>query len=282
MSATERKVADAVLDDIASAAGATVEQLAEKRRREHRHHLALRPRGGLRRHARPRSSSWHRPAPWANASWKAARRTKAPSTPASTATSTAPCARTCRCSRNSSSRPPPASCDDARMTYVFGMGGRLGACWRRRCSRGLVRLGYGVAAYSDAVLLRMVAGHAGQARRGGDPVHLGPDARDPLRRAHRASSTARAWWPSPTPNRRWRRWPTWCCPSARPRPISSTSPRPRATRCCWPSTSWPTELAHAAPGRHEGAPAPHQAGAGRTPRRPQLAAPGRLIRCTTP
>lgn len=44
----------------------------------------------------------------------------------------------------------------ARMTYVFGMGGASAALAQEMQSR-LVRLGYPVAAYSDAVLLRMVA-----------------------------------------------------------------------------------------------------------------------------
>ncbi|MDQ2138671.1 MurR/RpiR family transcriptional regulator [Alcaligenaceae bacterium A4P071] len=44
----------------------------------------------------------------------------------------------------------------ARMTYIFGMGGASAALAQETQSR-LVRLGYPVAAYSDAVLLRMVA-----------------------------------------------------------------------------------------------------------------------------
>jgi DNA-binding MurR/RpiR family transcriptional regulator len=44
----------------------------------------------------------------------------------------------------------------ARMTYVFGMGGASAVLAQEMQSR-LVRLGYPVAAYSDAVLLRMVA-----------------------------------------------------------------------------------------------------------------------------
>lgn len=44
----------------------------------------------------------------------------------------------------------------ARMTYIFGMGGASAALAQEMQSR-LVRLGYPVAAYSDAVLLRMVA-----------------------------------------------------------------------------------------------------------------------------
>ncbi|ANN76882.1 MurR/RpiR family transcriptional regulator [Bordetella flabilis] len=44
----------------------------------------------------------------------------------------------------------------ARMTYVFGMGGASAVLAQEMQSR-LVRLGYPVAAYSDAVLMRMVA-----------------------------------------------------------------------------------------------------------------------------
>ncbi|OZI46291.1 MurR/RpiR family transcriptional regulator [Bordetella genomosp. 5] len=44
----------------------------------------------------------------------------------------------------------------ARMTYVFGMGGASAVLAQEMQSR-LVRLGYPIAAYSDAVLMRMVA-----------------------------------------------------------------------------------------------------------------------------
>jgi DNA-binding MurR/RpiR family transcriptional regulator len=46
--------------------------------------------------------------------------------------------------------------DGARMIYVFGMGGASAVMAQEVQSR-LVRLGYPIAVYSDAVLLRMVA-----------------------------------------------------------------------------------------------------------------------------
>jgi DNA-binding MurR/RpiR family transcriptional regulator len=49
-----------------------------------------------------------------------------------------------------------AALDSARMIYVFGMGGASAVLAQEVQSR-LVRLGYPIAVYSDAVLLRMVA-----------------------------------------------------------------------------------------------------------------------------
>lgn len=45
---------------------------------------------------------------------------------------------------------------EARMTYIFGMGGASAVLAQEMQSR-MVRLGYPVAAYSDAVLMRMIA-----------------------------------------------------------------------------------------------------------------------------
>ena len=61
------------------------------------------------------------------------------------------------------------------MIYVFGMGGASAVLAQEVQSR-LVRLGYPIAVYTDAVLLRMVAATLDEARRGADPVGLGPDA----------------------------------------------------------------------------------------------------------
>ena len=116
---------------------------------------------------------------------------------------------------------------EARMIYVFGMGGASAVLAQEVQSR-LVRLGYPIAVYTDAVLLRMVAATLDErdavlilSASGLTPEILGA-AR--IVKQYRARIVAIT-----DATRRWRRWPTWCCRSAPTRPTSSTSPRPRAT-----------------------------------------------------
>lgn len=155
MSATERKVADAVLDDIASAAGATVEQLAEK---------AGVSTATISRFARAVGCEDTRDLKLklAQASAVGERFLEGGAPEESTfyARLYSDIESTLRAHLPLFSEQlfeaAAAIVRDARMTYVFGMGGASAVLAQEMQSR-LVRLGYGVAAYSDAVLLRMVA-----------------------------------------------------------------------------------------------------------------------------
>ncbi|OZI61967.1 MurR/RpiR family transcriptional regulator [Bordetella genomosp. 11] len=156
LSATERKVADAILDDIAMAAGATVDQLAGKAgvsiatisrfarsvgcddTRDLKMKLAQASAVGTR--------FLDRSVPAEESTFYARIYADIESTlrahlPLYTETLFEDAMEIVR---------------GARMTYVFGMGGASAVLAQEMQSR-LVRLGYPVAAYSDAVLLRMVA-----------------------------------------------------------------------------------------------------------------------------
>ncbi|ANN68196.1 MurR/RpiR family transcriptional regulator [Bordetella bronchialis] len=156
LSATERKVADAILDDIAMAAGATVDQLAGKAgvsiatisrfarsvgcddTRDLKMKLAQASAVGTR--------FLDRSVPAEESTFYARIYADIESTlrahlPLYTETLFEDAMEIVR---------------NARMTYVFGMGGASAVLAQEMQSR-LVRLGYPVAAYSDAVLLRMVA-----------------------------------------------------------------------------------------------------------------------------
>lgn len=156
LSATERKVADAILDDIAMAAGATVDQLAAKAgvsiatisrfarsvgcddTRDLKMKLAQASAVGTR--------FLDRSVPAEESTFYARIYADIESTlrahlPLYTETLLEQAMEIVRA---------------ARMTYVFGMGGASAVLAQEMQSR-LVRLGYPVAAYSDAVLMRMVA-----------------------------------------------------------------------------------------------------------------------------
>lgn len=156
LSATERKVADAILDDIAMAAGATVDQLAGKAgvsiatisrfarsvgcddTRDLKMKLAQASAVGTR--------FLDRSVPAEESTFYARIYADIESTlrahlPLYTETLFEDAMEIVR---------------GARMTYVFGMGGASAVLAQEMQSR-MVRLGYPVAAYSDAVLLRMVA-----------------------------------------------------------------------------------------------------------------------------
>jgi DNA-binding MurR/RpiR family transcriptional regulator len=156
LSATERKVADAILDDIAMAAGATVDQLAGKAgvsiatisrfarsvgcddTRDLKMKLAQASAVGTR--------FLDRSVPAEESTFYARIYADIESTlrahlPLYTETLFEDAMEIVR---------------NARMTYVFGMGGASAVLAQEMQSR-MVRLGYPVAAYSDAVLLRMVA-----------------------------------------------------------------------------------------------------------------------------
>jgi DNA-binding MurR/RpiR family transcriptional regulator len=156
LSATERKVADAILDDIAMAAGATVDQLAGKAgvsiatisrfarsvgcddTRDLKMKLAQASAVGTRfldRGAPPEESTFYARI------YADIESTLRAHLPLYTETLFEDAMEIVR---------------GARMTYVFGMGGASAVLAQEMQSR-LVRLGYPVAAYSDAVLLRMVA-----------------------------------------------------------------------------------------------------------------------------
>lgn len=155
LSVTERKVADAILDDIASAAGATVDQLARKAgvsiaaisrfaravgcddTRDLKLKLARASAVGERFLAGdvPEESTFYARL---YGDIEATLRAHLPLFSEAVFEQAAGIVR------------------DARMVYIFGMGGASAALAQEMQSR-LVRLGYGVAAYSDAVLLRMVA-----------------------------------------------------------------------------------------------------------------------------
>lgn len=155
LSATERKVADAILDDIAAAAGATVDQLADK---------AGVSIATISRFARSVGCDDTRDLKLKLAQASAVgERFLDPSTPEEStfyARLYADIEATLRAHlpRFSEALFEQAAgiVREARMTYVFGMGGASAVLSQELQSR-LVRLGYAVAAYSDAVLLRMVA-----------------------------------------------------------------------------------------------------------------------------
>jgi RpiR family transcriptional regulator, carbohydrate utilization regulator len=156
LSATERKVADAILDDIAMAAGATVDQLAGK---------AGVSIATISRFARSVGCDDTRDLKMKLAQASAVgTRFLDRNTPAEESTFYAriyaDIESTLRAHLPLYTEPLFEQAMEivrgARMTYVFGMGGASAVLAQEMQSR-LVRLGYPVAAYSDAVLLRMVA-----------------------------------------------------------------------------------------------------------------------------
>jgi DNA-binding MurR/RpiR family transcriptional regulator len=156
LSATERKVADAILDDIALAAGATVDQLAGK---------AGVSIATISRFARSVGCDDTRDLKMKLAQASAVgTRFLDRSVPAEESTFYAriyaDIESTLRAHLPLYSETLFEQAMDivrgARMTYVFGMGGASAVLAQEMQSR-MVRLGYPVAAYSDAVLLRMVA-----------------------------------------------------------------------------------------------------------------------------
>lgn len=155
LSATERKVADAILDDIAAAAAATVDQLAAK---------AGVSIATISRFARSVGCDDTRDLKLKLAQASAVgERFLDPSTPEEStfyARLYADIETTLRehlpLFSEALFEQAAGIVRDARMTYVFGMGGASAVLAQEMQSR-LVRLGYAVAAYSDAVLLRMVA-----------------------------------------------------------------------------------------------------------------------------
>ncbi|OWT72865.1 MULTISPECIES: MurR/RpiR family transcriptional regulator [unclassified Achromobacter] len=156
LSATERKVADAILDDIIHAAAATVEQLAEKAgvsnatisrfarsvgcddTRDLKMKLAQASAVGTRflDRAAPAEESTFYARIYADI--ESTLRAHLPMYTENLFEQAMDIVR------------------NARMIYVFGMGGASAVLAQEMQSR-LVRLGYPVAAYSDAVLMRMVA-----------------------------------------------------------------------------------------------------------------------------
>ncbi|ARP83137.1 MurR/RpiR family transcriptional regulator [Bordetella genomosp. 9] len=156
LSATERKVADAILDDIAMAAGATVDQLAGK---------AGVSIATISRFARSVGCDDTRDLKMKLAQASAVgTRFLDRNTPAEESTFYAriyaDIESTLRAHLPLYTEPLFEQAMEivrgARMTYVFGMGGASAVLAQEMQSR-MVRLGYPVAAYSDAVLLRMVA-----------------------------------------------------------------------------------------------------------------------------
>jgi DNA-binding MurR/RpiR family transcriptional regulator len=156
LSATERKVADAILDDIVTAAGSTVDQLAGKAgvsiatisrfarsvgcedTRDLKMKLAQASAVGTRfldRGVPPEESTFYARI---YADIESTLRAHLPMYTEALFEGAMEIVR------------------GARMTYVFGMGGASAVLAQEMQSR-LVRLGYPVAAYSDAVLMRMVA-----------------------------------------------------------------------------------------------------------------------------
>ncbi|KOF53546.1 MULTISPECIES: MurR/RpiR family transcriptional regulator [unclassified Achromobacter] len=156
LSVTERKVADAILDDIIWSASATVDQLASK---------AGVSIATISRFARTVGCEDTRDLKMklAQASAVGSRFLDA-SAPAEESTFYAriyaDIESTLRAHLPEFTEPlierATALVREARMTYVFGMGGASAVLAHEIQSR-LVRLGYPVAAYTDAVLLRMVA-----------------------------------------------------------------------------------------------------------------------------
>jgi DNA-binding MurR/RpiR family transcriptional regulator len=156
LSATERKVADAILDDIANAAGATVDQLAQK---------AGVSIATISRFARSVGCDDTRDLKLqlARASAVGTRFLADEAVPDQSTFYARICADIqstlqahLRDFTESLFGQAKAVVRDARMIYVFGMGGASAALASEMQSR-LVRLGYPVAAYHDAVLMRMVA-----------------------------------------------------------------------------------------------------------------------------
>jgi DNA-binding MurR/RpiR family transcriptional regulator len=155
MSAAERKVADAILEDIASAAGATVDQLARK---------AGVSIAAISRFARAVGCDDTRDLKLklaqASAVGERFLEGKAPEESTFYAKLYADIDTTLRAHLPLFSEAlfeeAAGIVHEARMTYVFGMGGASAVLAQEMQSR-LVRLGYSIAAYSDAVLLRMVA-----------------------------------------------------------------------------------------------------------------------------
>jgi DNA-binding MurR/RpiR family transcriptional regulator len=156
LSATERKVADAILDDIVMAAGATVDQLAGK---------AGVSMATISRFARSVGCDDTRDLKMKLAQASAVgTRFLDRSVPAEESTFYAriyaDIESTLRAHlplyTESLFEDAMEIVRGARMTYVFGMGGASAVLAQEMQSR-MVRLGYPVAAYSDAVLLRMVA-----------------------------------------------------------------------------------------------------------------------------
>lgn len=156
LSVTERKVADAILDDIMWGASATVDQLANK---------AGVSIATISRFARTVGCDDTRDLKMklAQASTVGSRFLD-PSAPAEESTFYAriyaDIESTLRAHLPTFTEPlfeqASAMIDGARMIYVFGMGGASAVLAQEVQSR-LVRLGYPIAVYSDAVLLRMVA-----------------------------------------------------------------------------------------------------------------------------
>jgi len=154
LSATERKVADAILDDIASAAGATVDQLARK---------AGVSIATISRFARAVGCDDTRDLKLRLAQASAVgERFLDPATPDEStfyARLYADIESTLRehlpLFTEALFEKAAALLGQARMIYVFGMGGASSMLAQETQSR-LVRLGYPVAAYSDAVMMRMV------------------------------------------------------------------------------------------------------------------------------
>jgi RpiR family carbohydrate utilization transcriptional regulator len=157
LSATERKVADAILDDIIHAAGATVDQLAGK---------AGVSIATISRFARSVGCDDTRDLKMklAQASAVGTRFLDPAAAPAEESTFYAriyaDIESTLRAHlpvfTESLFEQAMQIVQGARMIYIFGMGGASAVLAQEMQSR-LVRLGYPVAAYSDAVLLRMVA-----------------------------------------------------------------------------------------------------------------------------
>jgi DNA-binding MurR/RpiR family transcriptional regulator len=156
LSATERKVADAILDDIVMAAGATVDQLAGK---------AGVSMATISRFARSVGCDDTRDLKMKLAQASAVgTRFLDSGVPAEESTFYAriyaDIESTLRAHLAVFSESLFEQARDivqnARMIYIFGMGGASAVLAQEMQSR-LVRLGYPVAAYSDAVLIRMVA-----------------------------------------------------------------------------------------------------------------------------
>lgn len=156
LSVTERKVADAILDDIIHAAGATVDQLANK---------AGVSIATISRFARSVGCDDTRDLKMKLAQASAVgTRFLDPAAPTEESTFYAriyaDIESTLRAHlpvfTESLFERAMQIVQGARMIYIFGMGGASAVLAQEMQSR-LVRLGYPVAAYSDAVLLRMVA-----------------------------------------------------------------------------------------------------------------------------
>ncbi len=280
LSATERKVADAILDDIAMAAGATVDQLAGKAgvsiatisrfarsvgcddTRDLKMKLAQASAVGTR--------FLDRSVPAEESTFYARIYADIESTlrahlPLYTETLFEDAMEIVR---------------GARMTYVFGIGGASAVLAQEMQSR-MVRLGYPVAAYSDAVLLRMVAATLDER----DAVimlsasGLTPEMLSGARivKQYRARLVALTDATAPLAE---------LADVVIPVRTDETDfiYKPSSSRYAMMPGHRPAghRTGHGAAGRNPRPPAPHQACAGRIPRRPQPPAAGRLTRCTTP